>query len=234
MTDPILIVLTSHDQLGDTGHPTGFWFEELATPYRLFDRAGHAILIASPRGGEPPHDPKSLEQLDPVPDDVAWFLDNHEAMERLRQSVPLAQVDFRRVAAVFISGGHGAVYDLPNDCTLATGLCQAFDSGVPIGAVCHGPGGLVGSRRGDGQPLIAGYRVSGFTNSEEGAVGLTETVPFLLADRLRELGGEYVQGPDFTPFAVRDRHLVTGQNPMSSAMSAELLLEALAERQAVP
>ena len=165
-----------------------------------------------------------------VPDDVAWFLADPMAMQRLRHSRPIAAVDFSTCAAVFIPGGHGAVFDLPHDSALAAGLGLAFDAGVPIGAVCHGPGGLVGARRGDGQPLVAGYRVSGFTNGEEAAIGLTGTVPFLLADRLRELGGDYQQGADFTPFAVRDRQLVTGQNPMSSARTAELLLEALAER----
>jgi putative intracellular protease/amidase len=232
MSEPILIVLTSHDRLGDTGHPTGFWYEELATPYRLFDQAGYDIVIASPKGGEPPHDPKSLEQLDELPDDVVWFLANPAAVERLLDSRPIAELDFSAFSAVFIPGGHGAVFDLPGDARLATGLGKAFDAGVPVGAVCHGPGGLVGALRSDGRPLVAGYRVSGFTNGEEAAVGLTGAVPFLLADRLRELGGDYVQGRDFEPFAVRDRGLVTGQNPMSSALVADLVLEALAERRA--
>lgn len=233
MSAPILIVLTSHDRLGATGHPTGFWYEELATPYRMFEEAGYEIVIASPKGGEPPHDPKSLEAIaeaqGALPDDVAWFRANPRAMERLRGSRPLAGLDFADYGAVLIPGGHGAVFDLPTDPHLAAGLARAWDADIPIGAVCHGPGGLLGARRGDGQPLVFGYRVSGFTNGEEAAVGLDRAVPFLLADRLGELGGDYVQGRDFEPFAVRDRQLVTGQNPMSSALVAELMLEALAQ-----
>lgn len=230
MAEKILMILTSHDRLGDSGHPTGFWYEEMAAPYRIFDEAGFEIVLASPRGGEPPHDPKSLEQLEVTPDDVAWFLDNPTAMERLRNSVPLGEIDFGDFVAVFLPGGHGAVFDLPGDPNLARILGEAADRGAVIGAVCHGPGGLVGATRSNGEPLIAGYRVSGFTNSEEEAVALTEVVPFLLEDRLRELSGDFVGGDDFTPFAVRDRNLVTGQNPMSSVRTAELVLEALLER----
>ncbi|NEV64545.1 type 1 glutamine amidotransferase domain-containing protein [Thiorhodococcus minor] len=230
MAEKILMILTSHDRLGDSGHSTGFWYEEMAAPYRIFDEAGFEVVLASPLGGEPPHDPKSLEQLDVTPDDVAWFLENPTAMERLRDTVPLAEIDFGDFVAVFLPGGHGAVFDLPSDAHLGRILGDAADRGAVIGAVCHGPGGLVGATRSNGEPLIAGYQVTGFTNSEEQAVALTEVVPFLLEDRLRELSGDFVQGDDFTPFAVRDRNLVTGQNPMSSARTAELVLEALLER----
>ncbi|NEX21106.1 type 1 glutamine amidotransferase domain-containing protein [Thiorhodococcus mannitoliphagus] len=230
MADKILMVLTSHDRLGESGHPTGFWYEEMAAPYRIFDEAGFEIVMASPKGGEPPHDPKSLEQLETLPEDVAWFLDNATAMEGLCNSVRLAEIDFSDFVAVFLPGGHGAVFDLPGDSNLIKILGAAADRGAVIGAVCHGPGGLVGARRGNGEPLISGYQVSGFTNGEEQAVELTKVVPFLLEDKLRALGGHYVKGEDFQPFAVRDRNLVTGQNPMSSVRTAELMLEALLER----
>lgn len=227
MNKRILFVLTSHDTLGDTGRKTGFHYEEMATPYRRFIDAGFEVEFASPRGGLPPHDPNSLEELDELPEDVHWFRDNLRAMAALKNSMPVADVDFSRFDAVYFPGGHGAVFDLPDHAALARKLGEFFDSGKPVGAVCHGPAALLGARTAQGAPLVAGLRVNAFTNEEEQAVGLTDTVPFLLADALKAQGARYEAGGLWANQAVRDRNLVTGQNPQSAGRLAELMIEAL-------
>lgn len=222
----ILIVLTSHATLGDTGRATGFYWEELAIPYMMFGKAGHAVDLASIAGGQPPADPASLETSAP---DVAAFMADPVAVAALSSTLAVASVDPEAYDAVYLPGGHGTMWDLPGNEALSRLLGRMCDSGRVIGAVCHGPAGLLGVLRADGQPIVAGRRVSGFTDSEETAAGLAKVVPFLLETRMLAEGGLFKAGPDGAPQAVRDGTLVTGQNPASSALVASLMLEALAQ-----
>ena len=222
----ILMVLTSHDRLGDTGHKTGFWLEEFAAPYYVCKDAGAAITLASPAGGQPPLDPKSDEPDAQTPA-TERFHQDVEAQQQLAATLPLAQVDAADFDAVFYPGGHGPLWDLANDAA-SIALIEAFvRADKPIGLVCHAPGALIKVRADDGQPLIAGRKVTGFTNSEEAAVGLTAVVPFLIEDEFKRLGGLYEKGPDWRPLIITDGRLVTGQNPASSEGVAQALLQQL-------
>ncbi len=223
----ILFVLTSHDRLGDTGHKTGFWLEEFAAPYYVFKDAGAAITLASPAGGQPPLDPKS-DEPDAQTATTERFRQDVQAQAALAATVPLAQVDAADFDAVFYPGGHGPLWDLAND-PASIALLEAFErAGKPLGLVCHAPGALVKVRAANGQPLVAGRRVTGFTNSEEAAVGLSAVVPFLIEDEFIRLGGHYQKGPDWQAHVVTDGRLVTGQNPGSSEGVAQALLSLLA------
>lgn len=223
----ILMVLTSHDLLGSTGQKTGFWLEELASPYYVFKDAGAQVTLASPKGGQPPIDPKS-NTPDWQTDATRRFEADPDAMAALAKTKPIAGLDAGDYDAIFFPGGHGPMWDYPGNQTLAN-LIEAFDEEVkPIAAVCHGPAALVAAKRSDGLPLVSGRKVTGFTNGEEAAVELTEVVPFLLEEKLKELGGTYVKGPDFQSFVIADGHIVTGQNPASSAATAEKVLEVVA------
>lgn len=229
----IVIVLTSHDRLGDTGRKTGFFFEELATPYWAFVDAGYTVEIASIAGGPAVHDPTSLAADESArPSSVRRFLGDEAAMAKLSATLPVAAIDPSAAAAVFLPGGHGTMWDFPGDPHLTRLIASVHDAGGVVGAVCHGPAGLVGARRPDGSPLVAGRRVTSFTDAEEAAVGLADVVPFLLESRLRELGALFVAGPNFASNAVRDGRIVTGQNPTSSGPVAELMLDALVTRSA--
>lgn len=220
------MVLTSHDRLGDTGKKTGFWLEEFAAPYYVFKDAGANITLASPAGGQPPLDPKSDEPTAQTPATERFYQDN-EAKQQLAATLPLTQIDAIDFDAVFYPGGHGPLWDLANDAT-SIALIEAFSrAGKPLGLVCHAPGALIKALDAVGQPLIAGRKVTGFSNSEEEAVGLTEVVPFLIEDEFKRLGGLYEKGADWQPLAVTDGHLVTGQNPASSEVTAEALLKLL-------
>ena len=223
----ILFVLTSHDRLGDTGHKTGFWLEEFAAPYYVFKDAGAAITLASPAGGQPPLDPKS-DEPDAQTAATERFRQDVQAQAALAATVPLAQVDAADFDAVCYPGGHGPLWDLAND-PASIALLEAFErAGKPLGLVCHAPGALVKVRAANGQPLVAGRRVTGFTNSEEAAVGLSAVVPFLIEDEFIRLGGHYQKGPDWQAHVVTDGRLVTGQNPGSSEGVAQALLSLLA------
>ena len=223
----ILFVLTSHDRLGDTGHKTGFWLEEFAAPYYVFKDAGAAITLASPAGGQPPLDPKS-DEPDAQTAATERFRQDVQAQAALAATVPLAQVDAADFDAVFYPGGHGPLWDLAND-PASIALLEAFErAGKPLGLVCHAPGALVKVRAANGQPLVAGRRVTGFTNSEEAAVGLSAVVPFLIEDEFIRLGCHYQKGPDWQAHVVTDGRLVTGQNPGSSEGVAQALLSLLA------
>lgn len=223
----ILFVLTSHDRLGDTGHKTGFWLEEFAAPYYVFKDAGAAITLASPAGGQPPLDPKS-DEPDAQTAATERFRQDVQAQAALAATVPLAQVDAADFDAVFYPGGHGPLWDLAND-PASIALLEAFErAGKPLGLVCHAPGALVKVRAANGQPLVAGRRVTGFTNSEEAAMGLSAVVPFLIEDEFIRLGGHYQKGPDWQAHVVTDGRLVTGQNPGSSEGVAQALLSLLA------
>lgn len=222
----VLIVLTSHDRLGDTGRKTGFWLEELAAPYYAFKDAGAEIVLASPKGGRPPLDPKSNEP-DFQTDLTRRFEADADAMAQLASTVPLGSVSQAAFDTVFYPGGHGPLWDLAED-PASIGLIESFAAaGKPVGFVCHAPGVLRHVRAPDGRPLVEGKRVTGFTNSEEAAVGLLDVVPFLVEDELKAKGGMYSKGADWASYVVRDGLLVTGQNPGSSAEAAAVLLERL-------
>lgn len=228
MTNPvktILIVVTSHDRLGDSGEPTGLWLEELATPYYVFHDAGADVTLASIEGGKVPFDPRSVGGTQPP--SVARFLADGAALAAAETSRALDTVDFAAYDAIFFPGGHGTMWDLPQSLVLAEQLGRAFERGQIVATVCHGAAALVSARRADGRSVVAGRMVNSFTDAEEAAVGLTNTVPFLLESRLRALGGDFRGGPDFQPFLVQDGPLITGQNPQSSQKVAEAVLAAL-------
>ncbi|WP_394847764.1 type 1 glutamine amidotransferase domain-containing protein [Pendulispora brunnea] len=223
MSKRILMIVTSHDRLGNTDKKTGFWLEELAAPYRIFTEAGAQVDIASPKGGKAPADPGSAAEAS---DDVRWFLGNAESAKKLESTLRLADAP-SNYDAYFLVGGHGVMWDLAVDEQSAKLLGSAFDQGKVVAAVCHGPGGLANVRTADGKPLVQGRRVTGFSDEEEKAVKLETVVPFMLETRLRELGGRYERGAMWSSFAVRDGKLVTGQNPQSSALTARETLVAL-------
>jgi putative intracellular protease/amidase len=230
MSKKIVIVLTSHDRLGSTGEKTGFWLEELATPYYVFTDAGYDVELASPRGGLAPYDPKSLDREGNRPASVVRFLADPTAMAKIERTTPFAALDAERIDALFIAGGHGTMWDLPTDARLQAILARLDERRAAIGAVCHGPAGLVGARTQTGKSILDGKNVTSFTDQEEAAIQLTNVVPFLLEQRLRSLigTGRFTSQPMWQPHAVRDGHLVTGQNPQSSERTAKLVLEALA------
>jgi putative intracellular protease/amidase len=225
----ILMVLTSHDRLGDTGRKTGFWLEEFAAPYYVLRDAGAEITLASPKGGQPPIDPKSDE---PGAETGAMkrFRSDPDAQRALANTVKLSTVSADDFDAVFYPGGHGPLWDLAENRS-SIGLIERFyGTGKPVGAVCHGPAVLRRAKAPDGTPLVKGKRVTGFANSEEEAVGLTNVVPFLVEDELKAAGGRYSKGADWASHTAVDGNLVTGQNPASSEATAKALLEALAAK----
>jgi putative intracellular protease/amidase len=222
----ILIVLTSHDQLGTTGKKTGFWLEELAAPYYVFKDAGADVTLASPRGGQPPLDPKS-DEPDAQSPATRRFSQDAQAMGALADTTRLALVSPAAFDAVFYPGGHGPLWDLAESGESRTLIESALWAGKPVGLVCHAPGALRHANAPDGTPLVAGRKVTGFTNTEEEAVGLTQVVPFLVEDMLKDRGGVYSRGPDWQPHVVTDGLLVTGQNPASSEEAARALLAAV-------
>ena len=226
----ILIVLTSHTRLGETGRATGFYFDEMATPYWALVDAGHAVDIASIAGGAAAHDPSSLK-ADPAerPAPVARFLADPDAMAKLAATHPVDTVEAAAYDAVFLPGGHGTMYDFAQSEALGALVGSIHAGGGIVAAVCHGPAGLLGATRPDGRPLVEGLRVNGFTDAEEEAAGLTDAMPFLLETRLREQGSLFEGAANFQPHAVRDGRLITGQNPASAALVGEHLVAALAE-----
>ena len=223
----ILMILTSHDELGDTGEKTGFWLEEFAAPYYVFKDAGAAITLASPKGGQPPLDPKS-DAPDAQTDATRRFRDDASATAALSDTRMLADVDIADYDAVFYPGGHGPLWDLAIDPHSIALIEDALAAKKPVGLVCHAPAALKNVRASNGSPLVKGLKVTGFTNGEEDAVGLTDVVPFLVEDMLIENGGNYSKGADFAVYTVQDGSLITGQNPASSEAAAKRVLAALA------
>jgi len=221
----ILMVLTSHDKLGDTDHKTGFWVEEFAAPYYVFKDAGVNITLASPKGGQPPIDPNS-EADDAQTDATKRFYEDGEAQAALARTERLENVSANDFDAVFYPGGHGPLWDLTHDTHSIHLIEQFWGQGKPVAAVCHAPAVLLKAKAGDGA-LIAGRTVTGFSNSEEAAVELTEVVPFLLEDALSKVGGHYRKGDDWGSYVVQDGMLITGQNPASSKAAAEGVLDLL-------
>ncbi|MFI2810322.1 MULTISPECIES: type 1 glutamine amidotransferase domain-containing protein [Microbulbifer] len=222
----ILMVLTSHDQLGDTGEKTGFWLEEFAAPYYVFKDAGADITLASPQGGQPPLDPKS-DAPDFQTESTERFAKDQEAQQQLANTGKLSGVNPGDFDAVFYPGGHGPLWDLAEDQDSIKLIESMYATGKPVGAVCHAPAIFRHTGNSEGQPLVKGKNVTGFSNSEEDAVGLTDVVPFLVEDMLKEKGANYSRGSDWESFIVKDGHLVTGQNPASSEAAAEALLKLL-------
>lgn len=222
----ILIVLTSHDKLGNTGRKTGFWLEEFAAPYYAFLDAGAKLTLASPLGGQPPLDPKS-DDPDAQTDDTRRFKQDSDAQRVLASTHRLSEVQASDYDAVFYPGGHGPLWDLAEDTNSVALIETMLAAGKPVSAVCHAPGVLRHAKTADGKPLVQGRQVTGFSNAEEAAVQLTDVVPFLVEDELKKLGGLYSSGPDWQPHVVSDGLLITGQNPGSSVAVAHALLERL-------
>jgi len=221
----ILMVLTSHDQLGDTGRKTGFWLEEFAAPYFTFLDAGATVTVASPKGGQPPLDPVS-DTPEGETDSTRRFKQDPAAQAVLASSLRLTDVNASDHDAVFYPGGHGPMWDLAEDPRSIALIEASYSSGKPVAAVCHAPG-VLHRVKFEGKPLVQGKRVTGFTNSEEEAVHLTKVVPFLV-EELKSLGGLFEKVENWKPFVISDGKLVTGQNPASSKPAAEALLKLLA------
>ena len=222
----ILMVLTSHDLLGNTGRKTGFWLEELASPYYAFKDAGAEVVLASPLGGQAPIDPKS-DEPDNQTDMTKRFEADAAAKAQLANTLRIDSVNQADFDTVYYPGGHGPLWDLAEDKN-SIALIEAFlAANKPIALVCHAPGVLRHVKKPDGTPLVAGMKVAGFTDSEEATMGLTDVVPFLVEDELKEKGGVYSKGPDMKAYIVRDGLLITGQNPASSGPAAKALLEQL-------
>jgi putative intracellular protease/amidase len=222
----VLIVLTSHDELGNTGRKTGFWLEELAAPYYAFKDAGVEVVLASPKGGQPPLDPKSNEPSFRT-DLTRRFEADAAANAQLANTLRLDSVAQAAFDAVFYPGGHGPLWDLAED-AYSIALIESFiEAGKPAALVCHAPGVLRHVKAADGKPLVEGKQVTGFTNTEEEAVGLTNVVPFLVENELKAKGGIYSKGPDWGSYVVTDGLLITGQNPASSTEAAAVLMKQL-------
>lgn len=222
----ILFVLTSHDELGNTGHKTGFWVEEFAAPYYTLSDAQASITIASPKGGQPPIDPKSELSDFQTPATVRFYKD--EALkEKLAHTLKLSEVNPADYDAVFYPGGHGPLWDLANDKNSIKLIEDFYAASKPVAFVCHAPGVLLKVKAPNGEPLVKGKEVTGFSNSEEEAVQLNKIVPFLLEDEIQKLGGHYSKGHDWSSYIRKDGLLITGQNPASSEAVAKELLKIL-------
>lgn len=223
----VLIVLTSHDELGNTGHKTGFWVEEFAAPYYVLADAGAEVTLASPKGGQPPIDPKS--ELPEFQTEATTRFKRDEALQqKLATTLKLNEADASDYDAVFYPGGHGPLWDLHNDPSSIALIETFYRQHKPVAFVCHAPAALLKVKGPDGAPLVKGKEVTGFSNTEEEAVQLTNVVPFLLEDELKKLGGIYSKDRDWHSYALKDGLLITGQNPASSEAVARILMETLA------
>lgn len=222
----VLFVLTSHDKLGNTGKKTGFWIEEFATPYYYFKDKGIEVVVASPKGGQAPIDPKSNEPSYQTASTKRYFADN-ETQKVLRNTVVLSKVNANEYDAVFYPGGHGPMWDLSEDKHSINLISSFYNSNKPLAFVCHGSAALVNVKDKSGNYIINGKRLTSFCNTEETAVQLTEVVPFSLEDKLKERGARYEKGSDWSSFAIENGLLITGQNPQSSEKVAEILFNRL-------
>src|SRR5580693_7702016 len=230
MNMKILMVLTSHNQLGNTGRPTGFWLEEFAAPYFVFRDAGVQLTLASPKGGQPPIDPKS-DMPENQTDAMARFKQDAAAQKALSQTVKLADMKSQDFDTIFYVGGHGPMWDLPESVDSIALLESFYNSDKPIALVCHSPGVLRHVTY-KGAPLVKGKRVTGFTNGEEEEMHLTNVVPFLVEDELMRLGATFEKRADWQPLSIVDGRLITGQNPASSTVAAQNLVNLLAAEKA--
>jgi putative intracellular protease/amidase len=222
----VLIVLTSHSALGDTGEKTGFWIEEFASPYYVLADAGAEITIASPKGGQPPVDPKS-ELGDAQTPSTARFYKDKDVIDKVAHTLILSDIKEADYDAVFYPGGHGPLWDLATDKNSIQLIEAFYNHQKPIAFVCHSPAALVNVKAINGEPLVKGKELTGFSNTEEEAVQLTKVVPFLLEDELTKQGAHYTKGDDWAPYVKQDGLLITGQNPGSSEAAAKLLLKTL-------
>ncbi|WP_109301124.1 type 1 glutamine amidotransferase domain-containing protein [Aquimarina sp. AU474] len=225
-TKKILIVLTSHSELGNTGIKTGFWIEEFATPYYYLKDRGFDITLASPKGGQPPIDPKS-ELADFQTESTKRFNEDQEVKNQLTKTLKLSEINHIDYDAIFYPGGHGPLWDLAEDEISIKLIEDFYNNNKPVAAVCHAPAVFKNTKNADGTSLVKGKKVTGFTNGEEAAVELTEIVPFLVENMLQENGGIYSKGADWGPYAVEDGLLITGQNPASAELVAEFLVKKL-------
>lgn len=221
----VLIISTSADRM-DNGEPTGLWLSELTTPYYAMKDAGLTVHIASVKGGAIPIDTRSTADEDKELS-VERYRHDNRLQSALAGSLALEKVDVESYDAMFFPGGHGAMFDYPENETIGAHVGKFLADGKPVVSVCHGPAALVGAKDGQGRPVVAGRAIAGFSNSEETAAGLDKAVPFLLESRLLELGASYRSGKDFTPFAVQDGPLITGQNPQSADLVVKLLIAQL-------
>ncbi|TAG28667.1 MAG: type 1 glutamine amidotransferase domain-containing protein [Burkholderiales bacterium] len=225
---PVLMIVTSHAQLGNTGKPTGIWAEELTTPFYALVDAGFEVTLASPLGGLPPFAEGSVkEPAEANEGSVKRFLQDAAAMVKFKATHTTASVKAEDFSAVFLPGGHGTMWDTATDPHTARLVADSFNSGKPTASVCHGPAGIVQALRPDGKSIVFGKKVNAFTNEEETAAGLMDVVPFHLETKLRELGGIFEHGPMWGAYAVRDGNIITGQNPASSALVAQHVVAAL-------
>ena len=222
----ILIVLTSHSELGNSGKKTGFWIEEFASPYYAFREAGASVVLASPKGGQPPIDPKSDEPSSQTPATIRFKADG-DLQTLLSHTKKLTEVSADDFDAIFYPGGHGPLWDLTNDKDSIKLIENFWKSKKPVVAVCHAPSALLNVMDENGEPLVKGKKVTGFTNTEEEGVKLTDIVPFLLEDELKNKGGIYSKSDDFASYVVKDGLLITGQNPASSEEAAQELIKVL-------
>jgi len=226
MAKSVLVVLTSHDQLGDTGRKTGFWLEELAAPYYTFKDAGVELTLASPKGGRPPLDPKS-DDPDAQTDATRRFRDDALANEQLASTVKLSEINAVDYDAIFYPGGHGPLWDLVSDQNSIRLIEEFWLAEKPVSSVCHAPIVLANARDSSGESIVKDHEVTGFTNSEEDGVGLTEIVPMLVEDTMISLGAKYSKAGDWEIYTRQDGNLITGQNPASSEQVAELVLKTI-------
>lgn len=222
----VLLVLTSHDQLGNTGKKTGFWLEEFAAPYYLLKDAGVTVSLASPLGGQPPLDPQS-DAPEAQTDATRRFKADVEAQTHLANTLKLSAVSAKDFDALFYPGGHGPLWDLAENKASIALIETMYATGKPVATVCHAPGVLRHAKSPDGAALVQGKQVTGFTNTEEAMVGLTHVVPFLVEDMLKEQGGIFSKAADWQPYVLTDGLLITGQNPASSQAVAQALLKKL-------
>ena len=222
----IIIVLTSHTELGDSGRATGFYYEEMAAPYSIFADAGFEVELASLQGGEPAYDPGSLPTAEKQTAAIKRFLKDRHGLSKLAKTQAVADISAAAYAGIFLAGGHGAMWDFPECAALAKLLGEFCAAGKVVSAVCHGPAGLLSAKDAAGNSIIAGKQVTGFSNEEEAMTGLAGIVPFMLQDSLAA-SGAYTSGPRFRPYSVVDGNLVTGQNPASSTVTAENVVKVL-------
>lgn len=227
MSKRILMILTSNNRMGEHDKPTGLWAEEFTAPYYALVDAGADVKLASPAGGPIPIDPTSMKPKGENEASVERYLGDKAVQALVQTTSKAADMNMGDFDAVFFPGGHGTMWDLPNDAGVKRIVEQADADGKIIASVCHGAAGLVSARRADGKSVVAGRKVNSFTDAEEVAVGLQDVVPFMLESRLRELGGVFEGGPNWQAYSVRDGHLITGQNPQSSEKIAHMVLKAL-------
>jgi putative intracellular protease/amidase len=225
----VLIVLTSHGELGNTGEKTGFWIEEFASPYYVLADAGAELTLASPKGGQPPVDPKS-ESADAQSSYTKRFYGDYDLIDKVAHTFKLSEINEADYDAVFYPGGHGPLWDLATDATSIALIENFYKNNKPVAFVCHAPASLLKVKAPDGEPLVKGKEVTGFSDTEEDAVKLSKVVPFLLEDELKKLGALYSKGDNWSSYVKTDGLLITGQNPASSEAVAKLLLTAINDK----